>query len=328
MPSCILRLSSGLTSASNISTKQFWTSSGANGALGRLASSWCRDSCQDNVFIALPNTSKLNRKKFISKIEWIYDYSWEVINAFSVVLLGLVKIFFTQFGTWAYWLLAVSLALYVPSIIKIIKNKTRSSKQEEIIESLSKEKEEYEKSILNYQEGFENFLKSYLAIIFSKLELTDDDRISIYFHQSDHFSLLCRYSSNPAITKKGRPTYPDNQGFVAKGFQESFLHINNLPNPNSNEDKYIAEVKKLCKIDESALRSLSMKSRSYSVFAIEHPITTNRVAVIVFESKRYDFDKCDEIVKLLPELGKQVVSYIYYSENIRPELSFAKQKGL
>ena len=258
----------------------------------------------------------------------MYDYGWEAVNPIAVVLLGVVKIFYAELGKWAFFLILVSLGLYIPSIIKIIKNKKRSSELEKSIEKLTQEKEAFENSILKYQEGFVNFFNSYLALIFNKLELSDDERISIYHHQKDHFSLLCRYSTNPKFIKKGRPTYPDNQGFIGIGYQKGFLHINNLPNPDNQLDRYTEEVSRQCEIKDDVLRNLSMKSRSYSVYAIEHPIKKNRLAVVVFESNKYNFDKCSEINVLLSELAEQVVSYIYYSDDIRPELSFAKQQGL
>lgn len=270
----------------------------------------------------------MSRENFIKKIEWIYDYGWEVINPISVIFLGLVKIFYNELGDLAIGLLVLSLLLYIPSIIKIILNKKRSSKLEKTIDKLSKDKEDFEKSILKYQEGFENFLKSYLAILFSKLSLTDEERVSVYHHKVDHFSLLCRYSSNPELEKKGRPAYPDDQGFIGKGFRENFLHTENLPNPSSNLDRYVEEVMKQCAIKKEVLADLSMKSRSYTVYAIENPITTKRIAVIVFESTKYNFNKVNEIASIIDELGKQIVSYIYYSEDVRPELSFAKEKGL
>lgn len=271
----------------------------------------------------------MEKEKIIKKAEWIYDYGWEVINPISVVIIGLTKVFFLDLGNWSYLILALGLVLYIPSIIYIIKGKKRISMLEEKIEKLSKEKEHFEKSVLNYQEGFENFINSYSAILFSKLGLTNKERISIYEHKGSHFSLLCRHSDNPEYSKKGRPVYPDDKGFIGNGYQNSPLIISKkISNPENDYGRYVQDILNLCDIDKETLDGLSMKSRSFLIYAIKNPITTKKIAVVVFESIKHEFKKQPEVEKIIPELEKQIVSYLSYTKQIRPELSFAKNQGL
>lgn len=266
-----------------------------------------------------------NSKKIVDFIE---DYGWEVLGPLCILSIGLIKILWQNLNMWG-WITLVSLTLlYVYSTYKIIKRRKRMSELEERVVTLDEDKQHHQQIILKYQKGYENMLRSYLSIIFSKLELTDDERISIYHQYDNVFAMIGRFSSNPALNQRGRNVYPNDEGFICLGYQTGQFFINGLANPNTDEQRYFTDVMEKCNINIETLEKLTMKSRSYSTRAMSHPVTQERVAIVVIESQRYDFNKEDEINSLFSELEQQVVSYIYYSDDIRPELTFAAEQGM
>jgi hypothetical protein len=63
-----------------------------------------------------------------------------------------------------------------------------------------------------------NYNSKFLCFIFNQLKLTSTDRISLYLHNTSHFVLAARYSSNSAFHSNHRSEFPDNQGVIGQSW--------------------------------------------------------------------------------------------------------------
>lgn len=117
-----------------------------------------------------------------------------------------------------------------------------------------------------------------------KLDLLRDhkSRVSLYVHdpENDQFIPCGRYSANPELKKRGRSKYPDNQGCIAKGWQDGWHFVNDLPRKRSAQQKRLEK-------DYNIPEKVHNKIRMLSVLVGVIKLTwhgSNPVAVIVVES--------------------------------------------
>ncbi|MEK3726732.1 hypothetical protein [Lysinibacillus sp. FSL W8-0953] len=134
----------------------------------------------------------------------------------------------------------------------------------------------------NYLEVLPELIVKYLSL---ELKLTYTDRISLYNYDfsKELFIQIGRYSVNPEYTKKGRPTYPKDKGFIKNSWQNGSYKIENLPSFDDDPKKYLDTVSFKSKLDKRIIKDLSMKSRSYfcsNLINSKH----KAVGVIVIES--------------------------------------------
>jgi len=124
-----------------------------------------------------------------------------------------------------------------------------------------------------------------IKYIFMDLELSYQDRISIYRYNDEDelFIPVGRYSVNKEFTKKGRTQYPKDKGFISKAWKNGQVYIKDLPDYEVNPDEYINEVSKMSSMEKGVLRKLNMKSRCYFCKNLLNPIS-DPIAVIVIES--------------------------------------------
>ncbi|WP_198537339.1 hypothetical protein [Capnocytophaga canimorsus] len=147
--------------------------------------------------------------------------------------------------------------------------------------------EEYEMQISIIKGEYKKLCSDNIKIIFKEFfnKSNGQGRVSIYKHLGDKFILLGRYSNNPEYNKKGRENYPDNKGFISKGWQEGTFTIHNIPKWVKNGKDYKEYVRKHCDIDDSTLKKINMKSCSFYVKRIENEDGDSRLplGIIVFE---------------------------------------------
>jgi hypothetical protein len=191
--------------------------------------------------------------------------------------------------TWGFWLLFGSAITSVLLTIKTGKND--AAKQDEIsslrqnLELVSDKVKSLENENEKLKVDYEQLVHDQLSLIFYKMGLSKNERISVYKHdgKNRHFVLIGRYVSNPEYAKKSRPTYPDSEGFIMKGWQESELACSNLPDPNRFNQYYNA-VNKISPIPKRIVERIRMKSRCFYVRSIRNPTVQMPVAVVVVES--------------------------------------------
>lgn len=160
--------------------------------------------------------------------------------------------------------------------------------------------------------------------IFTELNLTSDERISIYQHETDSFIIRGRYSEDPELNKIRRKLYKSKDGFISNGWRRGYYLSNNLQTSyDTDKKKYIQETLDECKINAVELKNIRMKSLVYSVHRVDK--NSSKLAVIVFESLRSGmFQNRTDIDKAISKHKKAIISNL---EELRDCLSNAKLSG-
>ena len=149
-------------------------------------------------------------------------------------------------------------------------------------------------------QGYFEILDYQLSILANyALGFGDTERISVYKHDDGMFRLLGRYSKNPVFQKRGRPTYPDDQGCIGAAWRNGEAIVEKLPDPSTDLGEYAGCLHRDWDIPVDVSTGFRMRSRSLAAFALEDT-HDRRIAVIVFESVRTDvlvYDTLREVVK-------------------------------
>ncbi len=108
-------------------------------------------------------------------------------------------------------------------------------------------------------------------------------RVSLYRHSEDYFVLVGREAQSPEHGKKGRTRYPDNEGFISKGWANGRFVEYDVPVWKGNGSSYRAHMKRACNISDEVLSGLNMKSRSFYIHRFDNHDAGNPYGIIVFE---------------------------------------------
>ncbi len=108
-------------------------------------------------------------------------------------------------------------------------------------------------------------------------------RVSLYRYIDDHFVLVGREAQNPLHGKRGRPKYPVNEGFIAKGWSSSPFIDSGIPVWKGNGSSYRAYMKKACSITDDVLTKMNMHSTSFYVYRFNNTDAGKPYGIIVFE---------------------------------------------
>lgn len=144
---------------------------------------------------------------------------------------------------------------------------------------------------------------------------TDSERLSLYFHNEDHFKLIGRHSLNTELTKIGRPKIPATEGCLGHAWGDGGSQIYNLP---TDDKDWLNELKNVYGINNQDARALRMKSRS--ICCIDLTEGYQRIGMMVFESTRNGFLKIEDIrqlVKIHTEFLLQALRSANGDEKIR-----------
>lgn len=143
-----------------------------------------------------------------------------------------------------------------------------------------------------------------------------------YIHNGDNsFIPFGRYSLNPKYAKKGRPKYPDNQGCIAKGWENNWYFDNTFSNPDSNENEYLYKNKTTYSMDKAIVKRLKMKSTLFAVLRLD--VKSNPIAVVVVESTNSNKYNENQIKKILEDQKDYLAEMISNLEAYIPKPSNA-----
>ena len=177
---------------------------------------------------------------------------------------------------------------------------------------------------------YNSIFKDQLAIIFHRLSFTANERISIYKHSNDKFTILGRYSLNHNLNKIRRNFYPEDQGFIKVAWEneDGELYINNLPEfVQGNRTEYFRRVNEVCQIDREIFDEIRMKSRCYYLKAITDEREYNRIAVMVIESLNPEGIDLDSVNEVIAEEKERLVSFIKKMKKRVETKSIASKSG-
>ncbi|MDP9331101.1 MAG: hypothetical protein M3P11_10745 [Actinomycetota bacterium] len=160
------------------------------------------------------------------------------------------------------------------------------------------------------------------------LRLNDTDRISLYKHERDIFVISGRYSKNPEYAKPGRPFYPDSEGCIMRAWQQGEAFVDDLPDPESHQDAYVADLVNNWQMPLETAQNLRMKSRTLYARALEDPSGMNRTAVLVVESVEVAaFDVSDLQATMASEEGRHILEFLEKRRAQAPDPAFAMREG-
>lgn len=131
---------------------------------------------------------------------------------------------------------------------------------------------------------------------------SDDTRISIYQHHGadKKFALVGRASLNPTLSERGRASYRDDVGIIAKAWREQIAHDRVK---YTNPEKWVDYQVRTFGLDRAEAWGVAMKSLSYLGVRIDHDEMP--VGILVMESTNRDrvTEKHAEAVRSHPTFG-------------------------
>ncbi|EKB60889.1 hypothetical protein [Bergeyella zoohelcum] len=156
---------------------------------------------------------------------------------------------------------------------------------------------------------------SYLKLLVKNLNFTSRERISVYKEYNDRFKLIGRTSDNPRLKKKGRNTYPIDEGFIALAWEDGEYFIDDLPCPDSNFDFYYERINSINKIPKEVVQAMNMKSRTFFAYRIKGNDNEPK-AVLVFESKNEKGFVKEDIINGLRDVKQSLVMFVEKNNGI------------
>lgn len=196
---------------------------------------------------------------------------------------------------------------------------------------IAKDKCEIFKSALkSVGDDYYGIWRNILSIWAGELNFSASERISVYKHTGAAFLMLGRYSLSPLFSKRGRATYPANQGCIGEAWRsaEGSCFSNQLPDPGRNLAQYQQAQNQNWNVPPDVTRDLSMKPRVIAAFCVLDATGTQRQAIVVFESTRVRTLNEGALRQFLELKGNaQLVLMMDALKFQEPSLELAKQEG-
>ena len=204
------------------------------------------------------------------------------------------KVFFCEYG-----ILSVVVPLVLASILQAV-HCYLGQQQQSAIDKLKKDADAF----YSIKRQIPTIIKIYVSGIYQNLNLTNDDRITLYLSCDGGFLPCSRYSLNPSILSIKRPIYRNKQGVIQQVWMNAWWFDNKFPNP-ANEREYRNYHKENYGLTAAEVKSLSMKAELYCGIRILDTSNREAIAVLIIESMNKN--SLDELVikeKLEKEIAK------------------------
>ena len=224
----------------------------------------------------------------------ILQLTYKPFDTKESIKLNYLDIICAILSNWALWIILIcgviswKLSRKVTQEIELLKsdNSTYHQKLKEsqsVISDLKNSLDVAEEAIddlkQNHVKKTYNYNSKLLCFVFNQLQLTSNDRISLYLHKTSHFVLAARYSSNSDFHSNHRSQFPDNQGVIGKSWtidqplKESF---------SENEEEYTQQ-----NLDQGFTKQIIRKLTMKSKLLVAVPIKKNsfdKHGVLLIES--------------------------------------------
>jgi hypothetical protein len=204
--------------------------------------------------------ASVNPGKDNGGIQWLTKpYGWWLIGSSALLLIGN----FSSFKQSQY--------------VKTVENDSKNLKETRIDKQEIRTKVcEVELKTLIMMAGFEHS---------ERISLFSFDRTNVASQGTDqeqgYFSNLAHYSLNPTFGGENIKIHPLGTGCLGIACENGECFVDNLPDPDQDEDQYFIQVRQKLKIPMRDLENLKMKSRSF------YGYTSGQISVvIVFESTK------------------------------------------
>lgn len=147
-----------------------------------------------------------------------------------------------------------------------------------------------EKQLRNHEIDIQTFWHDVLSVISKAYDFTSNERLSLYVIQEDTISgqelsiMIGRYSENYEFNKRNRGIHSINQGCIGEAWNspENCFFKNDFPNKKEEYDKLLSEE---YKFSQDTISKFRMKAKTIGCVVLHNLTNTDKVAVLVFESK-------------------------------------------
>lgn len=131
--------------------------------------------------------------------------------------------------------------------------------------------------------AMEGVLRAVLTRLSKEFHLENStSRVSLYCHAGTEFALLTRVSANTKWKKRGRSTYPENEGTIATAWEEGAGVLKDLPDDRTDWNAKMVQHG----IPAAVAQSLNMQSRSIVAIRMDSVVAGEQVpiGIVVMES--------------------------------------------
>jgi hypothetical protein len=236
------------------------------------------------VLILFLTTFNKNTRNFFNQ------YFAEILTALGAIGLTVVDVMsdstntfagsFTWKDSWVYLLIFFGLFLLIAIVVSAKRNLHNRTVQAEIDKNTK-----LEGAIQLYKKEYYDLCSNNILHLFNSFYTSGGERISIYKHQGDHFTLLGRYAKNHAHNKNKGYEYKENEGLIGRGWNEGEVLVTGAPKWVNKGTEYKKFMKERCQITDKRLNAINMHSRSIYVKTLDDPNTAaSPDGIIVFES--------------------------------------------
>lgn len=284
----------------------------------------------------------------------IYENYLLYLNGLNTLIFAIIGILFeldtnvTEFNINTKsigWLLFVFVIFL--TILQIVKQINEAKSIEKLekektdeINNLNAEKKDLDIKIQNLENQISKIninsieiVDIHLAYLFEKMKLGNDERISLYKLINEEFYVLGRFSSNPELRKRSRPSYK-KEGLIFKAWQSgNYFKNSGIPIPNTSTRSkfrrgYYKVINDIAPIDEETVWSIKMKSRSFYIKSFKDLMNLEQTSIIVIESKNdRSFEETDIDLVLNQDEEKRLVAFVEKINWDFPNINNASEKG-
>lgn len=196
---------------------------------------------------------------------------------------------------------------------------------------------ELEQQLDDATELVQNFGSDYFAIWDNRLKVLAEvlnldarDRVSVYRHTGNSFTMVGRFAVLPELDRPGRGVYPVDQGVIGTAWSrgDGKCVVQDLPDPLHDLDGYCARSRDEWKLPVGVVKKLGMKARSIAAFALNGHADSVRDAIVVFESSdanRFSVELLEH--HIYGATGKDIAHLLKVMGEREPSLDFAATRG-
>ena len=254
--------------------------------------------------ISIPNVSIEKKNKTFK------DYIFTNKCRITSWLCGFISLYFEcseyDWETKTIWIFSYgTLAVIIPIIAAGLLQAGHcvlEKKQELDIENLRKAAEDF----YTIQGEIPTIIQNYVTAIYENLNLSHEDRITLYLPGDKDFFPCARYSRNPSTTAIKRSSYPKGRGVIQKVWDVGWWFDNSFPSP-SKRKTYRSYHKDKYNLTFTEVKKLSMQALLYCGIRISDISGREPIAILIIESTNSNSCEENDIKnKLAKELDKLV----------------------
>ncbi|QSH56296.1 hypothetical protein A0J47_010150 [Photobacterium damselae subsp. damselae] len=159
-----------------------------------------------------------------------------------------------------------------------------------------------------------SLVESWLKGIAKSIDLDTHSRVSIYYEDDESFSILARYSQNPALSKMHKQRFALDQGVISHSWQHGQWYEGEAPHHTADEyDNYMINK---YKYTQEELDAIKMKSCRYFGLAIVD--VDDHIGVILFEStekEHFNKEMQDNIISYCDKYQSHLCAFVRNGRN-------------